>query len=77
MAGRSNSTAIYRNASIAACLLGIVFSIVGIAMGGFASVAWAGFIGAGIALVVHGLIAIILSFVFPSGATDGDAVDAK
>jgi Na+(H+)/acetate symporter ActP len=67
----------YRNVSTATLLLGIVLMLIGFVMGGFNSVTWAGFIGAGIALTIHGGLAIIGSFVMWSSNAQTEKEDAR
>ena len=63
---RSNSPSIYQKLSIATLAIGIVLAVLGFAMGGSTSVMWAGCIGAGMALMLHGFIASIGSFLTSS-----------
>lgn len=67
----------YRNVSTATLLLGVLLMLIGLTMGGFNSVTWAGFIGAGIALTIHGGIATIGSFVLRSSDRQTETKDAK
>ena len=49
----------YRNVAFATLFVGVALLLLGLFMGGFKSVTWSGFIGAGIALTFHGgLVAI-------------------
>ena len=77
MSTRSNSPLTYRNLAVATLLIGIVLAVVGFAMGGSTSVTWAGCIGAGIALMLHGCIASIGSFLTSSRHGVPDQYDAK
>lgn len=74
---RSNSPLTYQNLAIATLVIGIVLAVVGFAMGGSTSVMWAGCIGAGIALMRHGFIASIGSFLTLSRHGVSDQNDAK
>ncbi|MEZ6043829.1 MAG: hypothetical protein R3C20_25310 [Planctomycetaceae bacterium] len=67
----------YRNVSAATLLLGIVLMLIGFVMGGFTSVNWAGFIGAGIALTIHGSLATIGSFVMSSSNAQAEKEDTR
>ena len=67
----------YRNVSTATLLLGVVLMLIGFVMGGFNSVTWAGFIGAGIALTIHGGLATIGSFIMSSSGRQTEKEDAK
>ena len=67
----------YRNVSTATLLLGVVLMLIGFVMGGFNSVTWAGFIGAGIALTIHGGLATIGSFVRSSSGRQTEKEDTK
>ncbi len=67
----------YRNAAVATLLLGAVLTVLGIVMGGFNSVTWAGFIGAGIALTIHGGLATLGSFVMSSSGKETEIEDAE
>ncbi len=74
---RQNSPFTYRNIAITTCLIGVVLAVVGFAMGGSTSVTWAGFIGAGIALIIHGFIATIGSFLTALRRGHSEQNDAK
>ncbi len=67
----------YRNLAAATLLLGVVLMVMGFVMGGFNSVTWAGFIGAGIALTIHGGLATIGSFVMSSSGKQAEKEDAE
>ncbi|WP_145367251.1 hypothetical protein [Maioricimonas rarisocia] len=68
----SSSPLTYRNLAIATLLIGIVLAVIGFSMGGSTSVMWAGFLGAGIALILHGLIAVIGSLLMSSGTEQAE-----
>ena len=51
--------------------------VMGFMMGGFNSVTWAGFIGAGIALTIHGGLATIVSSLMSSPGKQAEKEDTK
>lgn len=67
----------YRNVAVGTLLLGAVLMVLGFTMGGFNSVTWAGFIGAGIALTIHGGLATLGSLVKSSSGKPAYKEDAK
>lgn len=67
----------YQNLSVATLLLGLVLMLIGFAMGGFTSVTWAGVVGAGIALTIHGGLATVGSFVMSSSGNLAEKEDSK
>jgi fatty-acid desaturase len=67
----------YRNVTTATLFLGVVLMLIGFAMGGVNSVTWAGFIGAGIALTIHGGLATIGSFAMQTPDRQSEKKDAK
>ena len=67
----------YRSVSVATLLVGVVLMVMGFMMGGFNSVTWAGFIGAGIALTIHGGLATIVSSLMSSPGKQAEKEDTK
>ena len=69
--------ATYRNVAVATLLLGAVLMVLGFMMGGFNSVTWAGFIGAGIALTIHGGLTTLGSFLVSSSGKQARKEDTN
>ena len=56
----------YRNVAFITLFVGVTPLLMGLLMGGFNSVTWSGLIGAGIALIFHGGLTVIGSFLITS-----------